>query len=501
MTTVVLVGLTIVLAVAAVYVGLLLVRRPRPSDPGPARRTVGDLVRLGAEPADVSGADLFTPTGLPVAAATPAAPPVDSEQASADVSRDGATDSRVEAYVGTMLARMSGATRVASLQEAVDVGDAPWQRAARMTGAEPGMGWDTAPTPVVPGPQRIPVVPVPQRTPVVPTPQPTPRATAASGPTAFGPAVQGATRRPAAEPAAPAVGSPAPVAPEPAGATTEPPVEAPPEPAPVAPPEPVAADPVAADPVPVEPIAVEPPADPEPAALSRPLSDPELTPLMGIPLVRPSAPAPEPIAVPAPAPRMSAARWGDDEVVSLLPTGGTVPAAIVIGSPQPVWLRVVRRDGEPVADAVVTVLDDRGREVDTTKTAADGGGELRAPHGGRYLLIAGAEGFQPRAVTLTVDDAPVEVALLLPGSASVAGTVGAAGRAVAGARVVARQEGEVVDEIVTGPDGGYRFDDLAEGLYTLTATDRRGTAVLPVHMDEGADLRLDLDLVPPGGAR
>jgi hypothetical protein len=164
-------------------------------------------------------------------------------------------------------------------------------------------------------------------------------------------------------------------------------------------------------------------------------------------------------------------------------------------------LRVVRRDGDPVADAVVTLLDDRGQQVDATKTAADGGGELRTTHGGRFLLIAGRDGFQPRAVTLAVDDAPVEVALLLPGSSTLAGLVCGDGRPVAGARVVARQEGEVVDEIVTGPDGSYRFDDLAGGAYVVTATDRRGTAVLRVDVRESADLQHDLDLLPPGGAR
>jgi hypothetical protein len=179
------------------------------------------------------------------------------------------------------------------------------------------------------------------------------------------------------------------------------------------------------------------------------------------------------------------------------------PAArpVVGGSPQPVWFRVVRRDGAPVEDAVVALLDDRGQEADATKTAADGGGELRAPHPGWFLMIASAEGFQPRAVTLEVDGRPVEIALLLPRSARVAGAVRDRGLPVAGAYVVALQEGEIADEVLADRDGGYRFDDLAEGVYALSATSADGCTGHRITLSEGADLVVDLDLTPPDGAR
>jgi hypothetical protein len=167
---------------------------------------------------------------------------------------------------------------------------------------------------------------------------------------------------------------------------------------------------------------------------------------------------------------------------------------VVNRSPQPVWFRVVRRDGEPVGGAVVSLLDDHGHEADATKTATDGGGELHAPHGGRFLMITSADGFQPRAALLTVEEQPVEIALLLPRSSCVAGAVRVDDTPVAGARVVARQEGEVVDEIVTDRDGRYRFDDLAEGGYTLTAMHAHGGALRLLTVSEGTDLALDLDL-------
>ena len=133
-----------------------------------------------------------------------------------------------------------------------------------------------------------------------------------------------------------------------------------------------------------------------------------------------------------PVPRIIGVPTHDDDVVVLLPPTFTssfpVVAPAVSGSSQPVWFRVVRRDGDPVPAAVVALLDDQGREVDTTKTAADGGGELRAPHGGRFLMIVSADGYQPRAAMLSVDEQPVELALLLPRSAAVSGSVRSAAR-------------------------------------------------------------------------
>ena len=67
MTTVILVGLIVVLLAAAAYVGVLLLRRtrsaPDASEPGGERpRTVADLVRRRADPADdLSGPELFAP--------------------------------------------------------------------------------------------------------------------------------------------------------------------------------------------------------------------------------------------------------------------------------------------------------------------------------------------------------------------------------------------------------------------------------------------------------
>ena len=530
MTTVILVGLIVVLLAAAAYVGVLLLRRTRSEPVAPEvdeerPRTVADLVKRRSEPDDLSGPDLFAPA-VPRQDGV-AVPPAPVPAAAA----------------------VAQTAQPATPAGGLEVGDAPWRRAARMSGAEPGGAWETAPFPV---------------TEDAATGGGTPDASA-NGSTRNGGRSTGVAASPsvvivsrASAPVAPVPApAPAPVSPwtepEPAPAAPAPVVQTSPwtapsvtaeveaAPAPEADSVSAAQADVASDddddatgqapsgsevavaddsPAPVEAA--------EPAPVSRPLSDPDLTPLMGIPIIRPVAAeepgvavalrdVPEPAAVavvdvphddpeadpvPGPSPRIADTfLQDDDEVVVMEPTPTrsfpVVAAPVASGSPQPVWFRVVRRDGEPVAKAVVALLDDRGREVDTTKTAPDGGGELHTPHGGRFLMIVSADGYQPRAATLTVDEQPVELALLLPRSAAVAGSVHAGGVAVRAALVVVRQDHDVVDEALTAGDGRYRFDDLAEGFYTVAATGGPGSAVARINIGEGVDAEVDLDLAPP----
>jgi hypothetical protein len=526
MTTVILVGLIVVLLAAAAYVGVLLLRRTRSEPVAPEvdeerPRTVADLVKRRSEPDDLSGPDLFAP-------AVPR--------------QDGVAVPPAPVAAAAAVAQTA---QPATPAGGLEVGDAPWRRAARMSGAEPGGAWETAPFPV---------------TEDAATGGGTPDASA-NGSTRNGGRSTGVAASPsvvivsrASAPIAPVPApAPAPASPwteseaapaAPAAAAQASPWTAPSVPAEVeAAPAPEAENVQAADidATPPADATVQAPADAEvaddspapveaaePAPVSRPLSDPDLTPLMGIPIIRPVAAeapgvvaalrdVPEPAAVavvdvphddpeadpvPGPSPRIADTfLQDDDEVVVMQPTPTrsfpVVAAPVASGSPQPVWFRVVRRDGEPVAKAVVALLDDRGREVDTTKTAPDGGGELHTPHGGRFLMIVSADGYQPRAATLTVDEQPVELALLLPRSAAVAGSVHAGGVAVRAALVVVRQDHDVVDEALTAGDGRYRFDDLAEGFYTVAATGGPGSAVARINIGEGVDAEVDLDLAPP----
>ena len=341
MTTVILVGLIVVLLAAAAYVGVLLLRRTRSEPPVAPEvdeerpRTVADLVKRRSEPDDLSGPDLFAP-------AVPR--------------QDGVAVPPAPVPAAAALAQTA---QPATPAGGLEVGDAPWRRAARMSGAEPGGAWETAPFPV---------------TEDAATGGGTPDASA-NGSTRKGGRSTGVAASPSvvivSRASTPVVPVPAP-APAPESPWTEP------EPAPAAPVPVVQASPWTAPSVPAE-VEVEPapaadtdaaadndddatgqapadaevaddasaPASAEPAPVSRPLSDPDLTPLMGIPIIRPvtaEAPGvvaalrdvPEPAAVavvevphddpaadpvPGPSPRIAETfLQDDDEVVVMEPT-------------------------------------------------------------------------------------------------------------------------------------------------------------------------------------
>ena len=117
-------------------------------------------------------------------------------------------------------------------------------------------------------------------------------------------------------------------------------------------------------------------------------------------------------------------------------------------------------------------------------------------------MIVSADGYQPRAATLTVDEQPVELALLLPRSAAVArhGALRGRARSATPGSPSGRTTTSSTRPSRRG-DGRYRFDDLAEGTYTVAASAQPGRAVARLSLAEGADLDVDLDLVGPDGAR
>ncbi|MDN5933012.1 MAG: carboxypeptidase-like regulatory domain-containing protein, partial [Pseudonocardia sp.] len=167
-----------------------------------------------------------------------------------------------------------------------------------------------------------------------------------------------------------------------------------------------------------------------------------------------------------------------------------------LGSAQPVRFLAVRRDGTEVAGAGVVLLDDRGHEVGTGRSAA---GELTAPHPGAYVLVATAPDHQPGAVALAVGDAPVDADVLLARSAALVGVVSGEDGPLTGARVTLVQDGEVVDVAETDADGAYLVADLASGEYAVSvaAAGCDADVVLVVVADE-AECVHDVELDPAG---
>jgi hypothetical protein len=153
-----------------------------------------------------------------------------------------------------------------------------------------------------------------------------------------------------------------------------------------------------------------------------------------------------------------------------------------------VFGRVTRGDGAPVPGAALTLCDLSGDQLD--RAAADEGGhfQLVPPTGGTYLVICSSSTHQPQASLVAVADRPrrhdIDVA---GGGATLGGTVGVhhgggsnghtgpGGVSGQGDVVLTLTDarGTVVAVTRSDDEGTYRFSDLAEGTYTLTAAAAR----------------------------
>ncbi|MFE3652741.1 MFS transporter [Streptomyces sp. NPDC059152] len=190
---------------------------------------------------------------------------------------------------------------------------------------------------------------------------------------------------------------------------------------------------------------------------------------------------------------------------------GTVAEAELVLTPAGSRLRGTLRggpDGTALAGASVVITDGRGDVVTRTTSGADGHWEVGQLPDGDYTLVFSAAGHQPeaRAVQLAggvgadTGGAPTGQDVRLRPTATVRGTVrGPDGQPLNDAAVTLLEDGTVAGHMVTGPDGAYAFADLMGRHYTLSAAGYPPHAT-PISLAGGADERLDLDLVQPGGA-
>jgi uncharacterized protein YfaS (alpha-2-macroglobulin family) len=149
-----------------------------------------------------------------------------------------------------------------------------------------------------------------------------------------------------------------------------------------------------------------------------------------------------------------------------------------------------------VADAVLTLTDSNGRQVDRGTTDPEGNYRLLVPNGGTYVLIAAAGRFQPGALMVAVADKPVWRDVELEGSGGLTGVVYSRGLPVPGATVVLTDaRGDVVASRITGSGGGYTFTDLVAGSFalTVTAAGYRPSA-MSVTVSEGRQATTDVEL-------
>lgn len=195
----------------------------------------------------------------------------------------------------------------------------------------------------------------------------------------------------------------------------------------------------------------------------------------------------------------SANGHADNEVAAKrLPMVSVMTGAGDFGSGEVVDGRVRRQDGRGVVGAVVTLVDNGGRQVGRGVCGPDGGFVVGGVNGaGSYVLIVSAEGYRPQAVGVGVGSGVVDVVLV--GSGELGGVVrsmGGVGVVVGGVVTLADARGEVVGSVVSGDDGGFAFGGVDVGVYTLVAS---AVGMCPVAvvvtMPESGVLVRDVELV------
>lgn len=178
-------------------------------------------------------------------------------------------------------------------------------------------------------------------------------------------------------------------------------------------------------------------------------------------------------------------------------TGSGEPVAPVSGS---IAVRGFVRGAEsaPVPQAAVTLISLAGRQLGRSVAQADGSYAVDVPSAGSYVLIASADGFQPQASTIVVNEEPVAYDILLSGTSGLTGLVRAveSGLPVKDAMVIVTDvRGDLLASAATGDQGEFAFTELVPGTVTVAvnAAGYRPRA-LPVEVGGAGVTRVEVDL-------
>ncbi|MEW5356280.1 MFS transporter, partial [Streptomyces sp. 16-176A] len=200
---------------------------------------------------------------------------------------------------------------------------------------------------------------------------------------------------------------------------------------------------------------------------------------------------------------------GADSGAEAGPQGAQRLAAVATVAPEgagggiPVRGFVRGAESAAVARAAVTLISLAGRQLGRSVAQADGAYAIDAPGAGSYVLIASADGFQPQASTVVVNDEPVAFDILLSGTSGLSGIVRSAesGLPVKDAMVIVTDvRGDLLATGTTGEGGEFSFAELVPGAVTVAvnAAGHRPRA-LPVEVGGTGVTRLEIDL--DAGAR
>ncbi|MCI2237278.1 MMPL family transporter [Paenibacillus sp. TRM 82003] len=165
------------------------------------------------------------------------------------------------------------------------------------------------------------------------------------------------------------------------------------------------------------------------------------------------------------------------------------------------WVRAASRGdlAQPVSGAVLTLVDVRGEVVATTRSEEGGFYRLLDLPGGDYVLSVLADEQRPVAQNVQLPGgAALTHEVLLTAGARLTGTVltGDGLPVPEIALTLTDAAGGVVGGTTTDADGGFCFEDLATGRYTLTATGYAPIAT-GVEVVEGRASVVDVQLGTP----
>ncbi|MFC3573368.1 MFS transporter [Streptomyces yaanensis] len=211
-----------------------------------------------------------------------------------------------------------------------------------------------------------------------------------------------------------------------------------------------------------------------------------------------AAPAEEKVPAWAVAPSTEAGPEGAQQqklsaVATVAAPGESAPSGGI-----PVRGHVRGAESAPVPQAAVTLISLGGRQLGRSVAQADGSYAVDAPGAGSYVLIASADGFQPQASTIVVNEDPVSYDILLSGTSGLNGVVRAAESTlpVKDAMVIVTDvRGDLLATGTTGEQGDFAFTDLVPGSVTV-AVNAAGfrPRALPVEVGGTGVTRIEVDL-------
>lgn len=165
-------------------------------------------------------------------------------------------------------------------------------------------------------------------------------------------------------------------------------------------------------------------------------------------------------------------------VTFISPRGRRAPSATVSGEgAETVVHGRVSPGGGGVLDpgAIVTVTELDGDPVDWARTDKEGRYSVALPGSGRYLVVANARGWSPRAEVVDFREGDTELHVELTEELALTGVTVRLGKPIAGSLVLLHQgTGEFVATCKSDDHGQFRFPLPPSGAYILTAVDGPG---------------------------